>query len=226
LISGRLPPLLLVLTTAACGHGAGAPADASADAGLDAGPIADAMSEQAPDAAADVARETADSAPDLALDAAPDVVPDAPHDVAADAASDVSSGAACALLASSCLNQLFAAAAACFAPAGPCTRADAAGTTTYCWQNGARYVTATSGSVVYTTGGAACVHGSRDASMFSLILDTDPAFPLYYFAFATGDTACQGTPGRTTVDPSIAACPSFQALVSPDVGACTPGACN
>ena len=49
--------------------------------------------------------------------------------------------------------------------------------------------------------------------MFSLILDSDSAAPLYFFAFDTGETACEVTPGRTTVDPSIVTCPSFRALL-------------
>jgi hypothetical protein len=178
---------------------------------------------------------TAASSIDAAADAAPDVPPDlapgggadAPADAASsDAPSEASSAAACALLDATCLAPFFSAANACFAPSGPCTRSQSGDTTTYCWQNGARYRVASSGNVTWSAAGSSCAHGSSDATMFSLILDVTPAAPLYFFAFDTGDTACEGTPGRSTTDPSIAACPSLQALLAPDVGACTPGACN
>ena len=192
---------------AACGNAVRSPFDAAHEAAPDAGGVTDLVSEPGMDGA---------------FDAAPDAGrPDAGSEAATDA-----TGAACSLLSASCLGPFFAAADACFGPAGSCTRAESTGTTIYCWENGARYLVTTSGSATWSQGGTTCVHGSRDASMFSLILDSDPSAPLYYFAFATGETACEGTPGRTTVDPSIATCPAFRALLDPDVSACRPGACN
>jgi hypothetical protein len=218
---------LVLLLAAACGGAAPSSTDAAADAVSDAATVSDAALESAPDTTSDVA-------PDAGLDVMPGAGSDAPAEARSDASSkappdapsEAASAAACALLDATCLAPFFAAADTCFAPAGPCTRSQSGDTTTYCWQNGAQYCVASNGSVTWSAGGAPCAHGSQDATMFSVILDVTPAAPLYYFAFDTGETACEGTPGRSTTDPSVATCPSFQALLAPDVSACAPGTCN
>jgi hypothetical protein len=227
---------IIALFASACGSKGGAvvPRADGGAGGNDAGPSStDVGAEAEAGGGGDADARAADAGDEARAEADADAAAEGGGDVGADAAGGATrgeaDGGACATLAASCLGTFFQTADACFAPTGSCQRAVAGSRTTYCWQSGARFIT-DGASVAWLAGTRACAHGSRLVSNgkteLSLILDAVTAAPLYYYVVETGETVCEGTPGRTTLDPALKSCPAFTALLAPDVSACQAGACS